>query len=161
MNEPFDFRDEAFPDNEKEIDKQLRPLEFDDFSGQSKIVENLKIFVKAAKMRGEALDHVLLHGPPGHLGDIRVLVGLLQQRHHLVKLGILLCVQLGRIGNRQPAVLALHRHVRHQDHSLVMIAHHTEEIAIRVSRHGHPAHAPHAGAFLHVGALHHSGHGIG
>ena len=65
MNEPFDFRDEAFPDNEKEIDKQLRPLEFDDFSGQSKIVENLKIFVKAAKMRGEALDHVLLHGPPG------------------------------------------------------------------------------------------------
>src|SRR5450759_5336143 len=65
MNEHFDFRDESFPDNEKEIDKQLRPLEFDDFSGQSKIVENLKIFVKAAKMRGEALDHVLLHGPPG------------------------------------------------------------------------------------------------
>lgn len=65
MNEPFDFRDESFPDEEKEIDKQLRPLAFDDFSGQSKIVENLKIFVKAAKMRGEALDHVLLHGPPG------------------------------------------------------------------------------------------------
>ena len=65
MNEHFDFRDESFSDNEKEIDKQLRPLEFDDFSGQSKIVENLKIFVKAAKMRGEALDHVLLHGPPG------------------------------------------------------------------------------------------------
>lgn len=65
MNEHFDFRDESFPDNEKEIDKQLRPLEFDDFSGQNKIVENLKIFVKAAKMRGEALDHVLLHGPPG------------------------------------------------------------------------------------------------
>jgi len=65
MNEHFDFRDESFSDNEKEIDKQLRPLEFDDFSGQNKIVENLKIFVKAAKMRGEALDHVLLHGPPG------------------------------------------------------------------------------------------------
>src|SRR5665647_715935 len=65
MSEHFDFRDESFPDNEKEIDKQLRPLEFDDFSGQSKIVENLKIFVQAAKMRGEALDHVLLHGPPG------------------------------------------------------------------------------------------------
>ena len=65
MNEHFDFREESFSDNEKEIDKQLRPLEFDDFSGQSKIVENLKIFVKAAKMRGEALDHVLLHGPPG------------------------------------------------------------------------------------------------
>lgn len=65
MNEHFDFRDESFSDNEKDIDKQLRPLEFDDFSGQHKIVENLKIFVKAAKMRGEALDHVLLHGPPG------------------------------------------------------------------------------------------------
>lgn len=65
MNEHFDFRDESLSDDEKDIDKQLRPLEFDDFSGQSKIVENLKIFVKAAKMRGEALDHVLLHGPPG------------------------------------------------------------------------------------------------
>jgi Holliday junction DNA helicase RuvB len=65
MNEHFDFRNEPFSENEKEIDKQLRPLEFDDFSGQSKIVENLKVFVKAAKMRGEALDHVLLHGPPG------------------------------------------------------------------------------------------------
>jgi len=65
MNEHFDFRDESLSDNENEIDKQLRPLEFDDFSGQSKIVENLRIFVKAAKMRGEALDHVLLHGPPG------------------------------------------------------------------------------------------------
>lgn len=65
MNEHFDFRDESQPENEKDIDKQLRPLEFEDFSGQSKIVENLKIFVKAAKMRGEALDHVLLHGPPG------------------------------------------------------------------------------------------------
>lgn len=63
MNEHFDFRKELTPEND--IDKQLRPLEFDDFSGQSKIVENLKIFVKAAKMRGEALDHVLLHGPPG------------------------------------------------------------------------------------------------
>ncbi len=65
MNEHFDFREESNSDNEKDVDKQLRPLEFDDFSGQNKIVENLKIFVKAAKMRGEALDHVLLHGPPG------------------------------------------------------------------------------------------------
>jgi len=65
MNEHFDFREESGFENDQEIDKQLRPLEFDDFSGQSKIVENLKIFVKAAKMRGEALDHVLLHGPPG------------------------------------------------------------------------------------------------
>ena len=65
MNEHFDFREEAFSENEKDFDKQLRPLEFDDFSGQNKIVENLRIFVKAAKLRGEALDHVLLHGPPG------------------------------------------------------------------------------------------------
>ncbi len=65
MNDHFDFREEYGSDNDQEIDKQLRPLEFDDFSGQNKIVENLKIFVKAAKMRGEALDHVLLHGPPG------------------------------------------------------------------------------------------------
>jgi Holliday junction DNA helicase RuvB len=65
MDEQFDFRAETFSDAEKEVDKQLRPSEFGDFSGQGKIVENLKIFVKAAKMRGEALDHVLLHGPPG------------------------------------------------------------------------------------------------
>ena len=50
---------------DKDIEKALRPLNFDDFSGQDKIVENLRIFVKAAKMRGEALDHTLLHGPPG------------------------------------------------------------------------------------------------
>ncbi len=50
---------------EREIEKALRPLEFDDFTGQDKILENLRIFVKAAKLRGEALDHVLLHGPPG------------------------------------------------------------------------------------------------
>ena len=50
---------------EKEIEKILRPLEFYDFSGQENIVQNLKIFVKAANMRDEALDHVLLHGPPG------------------------------------------------------------------------------------------------
>ncbi len=50
---------------EKEIEKALRPIEFTDFTGQEKVVENLKIFVKAAAQRGEALDHVLLHGPPG------------------------------------------------------------------------------------------------
>lgn len=50
---------------EKEIEKALRPLSFDDFSGQQKIVDNIKIFVSAAKQRGESLDHVLLHGPPG------------------------------------------------------------------------------------------------
>ncbi len=50
---------------EKEVDKALRPLSFEDFSGQDKVVENLKVFVRAAAQRGEALDHVLLHGPPG------------------------------------------------------------------------------------------------
>ncbi len=50
---------------EREIEKVLRPSEFEDFTGQEKVVENLRIFVKAAKQRGEALDHVLLHGPPG------------------------------------------------------------------------------------------------
>src|SRR5574338_454483 len=50
---------------DKEIEKALRPLSFDDFSGQDKIIENLKVFVLAACKRGEALDHVLLHGPPG------------------------------------------------------------------------------------------------
>ncbi len=50
---------------EREIEKALRPAQFDDFRGQDQILENIKIFVKAAKLRGEALDHVLLHGPPG------------------------------------------------------------------------------------------------
>jgi Holliday junction DNA helicase RuvB len=50
---------------EKEIEKALRPLSFEDFTGQQKIVDNIKIFVLAAKQRGESLDHVLLHGPPG------------------------------------------------------------------------------------------------
>lgn len=61
----FDIRNSSVPDREKDIDKALRPLRFEDFSGQDKIVENLKIFVTAAKMREEALDHTLLHGPPG------------------------------------------------------------------------------------------------
>ena len=52
-------------ESDKEVEKKVRPIEFGDFSGQEKIVQNLKIFVQAAKMRGEALDHVLLHGPPG------------------------------------------------------------------------------------------------
>jgi Holliday junction DNA helicase RuvB len=65
MSEFFDFRDQQLSENEKDFDKQLRPLNFGDFKGQNNIVENLRVFVKAAKMRGEALDHVLLHGPPG------------------------------------------------------------------------------------------------
>ncbi len=50
---------------EKEVERALRPLAFEDFTGQEKIVSNLRIFVQAAKQRGEPLDHVLLHGPPG------------------------------------------------------------------------------------------------
>lgn len=50
---------------EKEIEKTLRPADFKEFTGQEKVVENLKIFVQAAQKRGESLDHVLLHGPPG------------------------------------------------------------------------------------------------
>lgn len=65
MNENLDPTNENFSPTEKEIDKALRPLSFDDFLGQDKVVENLKIFVSATKQRKEALDHVLLHGPPG------------------------------------------------------------------------------------------------
>ena len=50
---------------ERELERALRPLSFSDFSGQQKVIENLKIFVQAAKQRNEPLDHVLLHGPPG------------------------------------------------------------------------------------------------
>lgn len=53
------------PEGEREVENTLRPLTFTGFNGQEKIVENLKIFVSAARMRGESLDHVLLHGPPG------------------------------------------------------------------------------------------------
>ena len=62
-NEPFDIRDNR--PLEKDFENALRPLSFSDFSGQNKIVENLRIFVQAARMRTESLDHVLLHGPPG------------------------------------------------------------------------------------------------
>ncbi|WP_167611210.1 Holliday junction branch migration DNA helicase RuvB [Maribellus sediminis] len=65
MDENLDIRGESYTETERELDKRLRPLEFKDFRGQKQIVENLEIFVQAAKMRGEALDHVLLHGPPG------------------------------------------------------------------------------------------------
>ena len=65
MDSDFDIREQNEFNPDKEFEQKLRPLSFDDFSGQDKIVENLEIFVQAAKMRGEALDHVLLHGPPG------------------------------------------------------------------------------------------------
>ena len=63
--EAFDFHEEEFDNTEMDADKILRPMAFDDFSGQKKVTDNLQIFVLAAKQRSEALDHVLLHGPPG------------------------------------------------------------------------------------------------
>ena len=65
MNENLNPERDSLSNIDLELDKALRPKQFDDFSGQPKVVENLKVFVSAAKMRGEALDHVLLHGPPG------------------------------------------------------------------------------------------------
>jgi Holliday junction DNA helicase RuvB len=65
MNENLDASSESLSPIERDIEKVLRPQAFEDFTGQEKIMENLKIFVKAAKLRGEPLDHVLLHGPPG------------------------------------------------------------------------------------------------
>ena len=65
MNENLDPTDDQFSAEEQDIDRALRPLNFDDFAGQDSILENLKVFVQAAKQRGEALDHTLFHGPPG------------------------------------------------------------------------------------------------
>ncbi|WP_337480140.1 Holliday junction branch migration DNA helicase RuvB [Prevotella sp.] len=65
MEEDFDIREEQVQRGEKDFENALRPLRFGDFSGQQKVVENLEVFVEAAKYRGEPLDHTLLHGPPG------------------------------------------------------------------------------------------------
>lgn len=65
MNENLNPEKDQFSSADHEIERVLRPSSFDDFRGQDKILENLKIFVQAAVQRGEALDHVLLHGPPG------------------------------------------------------------------------------------------------
>ena len=65
MPDDFNIRDEHVSAAEKEFEKALRPLKFDDFSGQKNVVDNLRVFVEAAKYRGEPLDHTLLHGPPG------------------------------------------------------------------------------------------------
>lgn len=64
MSEEFDIRD-AQGRRDRDFERALRPSAFDDFTGQDKIVANLKVFVEAARMRGEALDHILLFGPPG------------------------------------------------------------------------------------------------
>jgi holliday junction DNA helicase RuvB len=64
MREDY-LKGESRNPEEKEIEKALRPLSFSDFTGQQKVVDNIKVFVQAAKQRHESLDHVLLHGPPG------------------------------------------------------------------------------------------------
>jgi Holliday junction DNA helicase RuvB len=65
MEENLNIRKEIISFTDKEFEKQLRPLSFGDFKGQKQVMENLVVFVTAAKQRGESLDHVLLHGPPG------------------------------------------------------------------------------------------------
>ena len=63
-NGDFDARTQSAV-KDSDFEGKIRPQDFGEFSGQDKIIENLKIFVKAALLRGEALDHILLHGPPG------------------------------------------------------------------------------------------------
>lgn len=65
MNEHLDPSGDSFSSEELDIERALRPLEFDDFAGQDQVLDNLKVFVEAANLRGEALDHTLFHGPPG------------------------------------------------------------------------------------------------
>lgn len=65
MNENLDPTTKGYNPEELDLEKRLRPLSFDDFAGQDQILENLKVFVKAANQRNEALDHTLFHGPPG------------------------------------------------------------------------------------------------
>src|SRR4030043_876216 len=65
MEDNFNIRKNNITVADKEFERQLRPLNFVDFKGQKQIIDNLVVFVTAAKQRGESLDHVLLHGPPG------------------------------------------------------------------------------------------------
>jgi Holliday junction DNA helicase RuvB len=65
MNENLDATGSNLDNQDQEVERALRPLSFDDFAGQSHVLENLQVFVKAANLRGEALDHTLFHGPPG------------------------------------------------------------------------------------------------
>ncbi len=65
MNENLDPTSNQFSHEDMDIERALRPLSFDDFAGQDQVLENLKVFVQAANLRGEALDHTLFHGPPG------------------------------------------------------------------------------------------------
>jgi Holliday junction DNA helicase RuvB len=64
-NPNIDPEEENLQQTDRDLERVLRPRNFEDFTGQDKIIENLRVFVAAAKQRSEALDHVLLHGPPG------------------------------------------------------------------------------------------------
>lgn len=77
MPDPFDVRQEQHSASDKEMEQVLRPRRFGEFAGQRAVTDNLKVFVQAAKQREEALDHVLLHGPPG-LGKT-TLAGIIAQ----------------------------------------------------------------------------------
>ena len=77
MSETFDVRNEQRTASDRELEQVLRPRHFEEFAGQKAVTDNLKVFVQAAKKRGEALDHVLLHGPPG-LGKT-TLAGIIAQ----------------------------------------------------------------------------------
>ena len=65
MNENLDPTNFNYNSEELDLEKKLRPLSFEDFSGQDQVLDNLKVFVEAANQRNEALDHTLFHGPPG------------------------------------------------------------------------------------------------
>ena len=65
MNENLNPNKESYSPQDIDIEKALRPLSFDDFAGQDQVLENLIVFVQAANLRNEALDHTLFHGPPG------------------------------------------------------------------------------------------------
>jgi Holliday junction DNA helicase RuvB len=65
MQESLNIRKDSVAPADREFEKQLRPLSFSDFKGQKQVIDNLTVFVTAARQRGESLDHVLLHGPPG------------------------------------------------------------------------------------------------
>ena len=65
MNENLDPTSQGYSNEEMDVERALRPLSFEDFTGQDQVLENLQIFVQAANLRGEALDHTLFHGPPG------------------------------------------------------------------------------------------------
>ena len=76
MNENLDPSAENLSENEREFENNLRPISFNDFSGQEHVINNLKIFVEAANQRNEALDHTLFHGPPELLRHLEIIIFL-------------------------------------------------------------------------------------